>query len=166
MKVILLEKVPNLGDLGTVANVRSGYARNYLFPQGKAERATPRIVADFEKRRAELEERQNRRSELLQQAREALDGYLLQMPARASADGGLYGSITPAAVAVALNGEKLTETDIRRGQISLPGGNLKEIGNHEVSVVLQPGVEAKITVAVLSEDATAQGGQARKGETS
>ena len=166
MKVILLEKVPSLGDLGTVANVRAGYARNYLFPQGKAERATPKIVAEFEKRRAELEERQNRRNEILQQAREALDGYLLQMPARASADGGLYGSITPAAVATALNGEKLTETDIKRGQISLPGGNLKEVGDHEVSVILQPGVEAKITVSVLSEDAGTQGSHARKGETS
>lgn len=155
MKVILLEKVPNVGGLGDVANVRGGYARNYLFPQGKAERATPRAVADFERRRAELEKRQTNREDSMRAAKDALDGYILQMPARASADGGLYGSITPAAIAAALNAQKLADIDIRRGQLSLPGGNLKEVGDHEVGVSLAPGIEAKITVAALAEDAPA-----------
>ncbi|MGU9952026.1 MAG: 50S ribosomal protein L9 [Gammaproteobacteria bacterium WSBS_2016_MAG_OTU1] len=75
MRVILLEKVQNVGNLGDVANVRAGYARNYLFPQGKAERATATVIADFDKRRAELEKRQNNQQQILQQARDALDGY-------------------------------------------------------------------------------------------
>ncbi|MGI9297733.1 MAG: 50S ribosomal protein L9 [Gammaproteobacteria bacterium] len=158
MKVILLEKVPNVGGLGDVANVRGGYARNYLFPQGKAERATPRAVADFERRRDDLEKRQTNREDVLRAARDALDGYLLQMPARASADGGLYGSITPAAIAAALNAQKLADIDIRRGHLTLPGGNLKEVGDHEVGVSLAPGIEAKITVAALAEDAPAAKG--------
>ena len=160
MKVILLEKMSNIGGLGDVANVRDGYARNYLFPQGKAERATSRTVAEFEKRRAELEKRQANRDEMLSSARNALDGYLLQIPARASADGALYGSITPAAIAAALNAQKLIDVDVRRGQILLSRGNLKEIGDHEVGVVLAPRMDAKITVSVIAEEAPA----AAKGE--
>lgn len=167
MKVILLERVPNLGGLGDAVSVRGGYARNYLFPQGKAERATPRAVAEFEERRAELEERQNAREESMRRAAEALDGYLLQIPARASADGGLYGSITPAVVAAALNAQKIADVDVRRGHIVLPEGNLKSIGDHEAAVVLEHGARAKITVAVLAEEsAAAQGGGARKGDES
>lgn len=159
MKVILLEKVPNVGVLGDVANVRDGYARNYLFPQGKAERATPRVVAEFEKRRAELEKREANRESALLSAREALDGYLLQIPARASADGALYGSITSVAIVAALNAQKITDVEVRRGQATLPDGNLKEIGNHEVVIVLAPQIEAKITVAVVAEDAPAAKGE-------
>lgn len=165
MKVILLERVRNVGNLGDVAQVRGGYARNYLFPQGKAERATSRAVADFEQRRGELEERQDRRLGTAQLAAEALDGYLLQMTARASADGGLYGSITPAGVAAALNAQKIVDIDLRRGNISLPDGNLKQTGNHAAAIILDHGARAKITVAVLSEDGAAmQGETARKGD--
>lgn len=165
MKIILLEKIPAIGDIGTVANVRAGYARNYLFPRGKAERATPRIVAEFEQRRAELEQRQNNQQYELQQACEALNGYLLQLPARASADGSLYGSITSTTIAAALNAQKIVNIDIRRGQLLLPNGNLKEVGNHDVLLLLQPGIEAKITIAVLAEENTAaQDKLARKGD--
>ena len=165
MKIILLERVPNIGNLGDVASVRGGYARNYLFPQGKAERATPRAVADFEQRRAELEERQSHRQGELQKAAEALEGYILQIPARASADGGLYGSITSAGIAVALNAQKIADIDIRRGHISMPDGNIKKTGNHEIAVVLDHGLQAKITVAALAEDGAAvQGETARKGD--
>ena len=155
MKVILLEKVPNVGALGDVANVRGGYARNYLFPQGKAERATSRAIKDFANRRAELEKRQANREELLQTARNSFDGYILQIPVRASADGSLYGSITPAAIAAALNAQKIADVDIRRGQVAIAGGNIKEIGDHEVVITLAPGIAAKITVAALAEDAPA-----------
>ncbi|MGI9305748.1 MAG: 50S ribosomal protein L9 [Gammaproteobacteria bacterium] len=162
MKVILLERVPNIGNLGDVATVRGGYARNWLFPQGKAERATPRAVAEFDSRRADLEKRQNMRHETLREAAEALEGYLLQIPARASADGGLYGSITPAVIAKMLNAQKLAPVDIRRGQIFLSGGNLKETGDHEVEIVLDDSLRAKITVSVLAEDGAAESA-ARKG---
>ena len=154
MKVILLEKVPNLGGLGDVAKVRPGYARNYLFPQGKAERATPMAVADFEKRRGELEKRQAERQQNLQNARDAVDGMLLQIPARASADGSLYGSITATVIAQALNQEKIADVEVRRGQIIIPAGNLKEIGDHEVGVTLSHGMHARITVSVVSDDST------------
>lgn len=153
MKVILLEKVPNVGDLGTVAKVRAGYARNYLLPRGKAERATPQAAAEFEHRRADLEKRQQEQQQILRQGRDSLDGYLLQMPARASPDGSLYGSITAAGIAAALNAQKIIGMDIRRGQVSLPAGNLKTVGDHKVNIVIESGVEAAITVAVLAGDA-------------
>lgn len=158
MKVILLEKVLNVGGLGDVANVRDGYARNYLFPQGKAERATTRVVAAFDTRRAELEKRQTNREDMLRSARATLEGYVLKISARASADGSLYGSVTSAAIAAALNAQKLADIEIRRGQLSLPVGNLKEIGEHEVGVSLAPGIEAKIKVAVTAEEAPATKG--------
>ncbi|MGU9952027.1 MAG: 50S ribosomal L9 C-terminal domain-containing protein [Gammaproteobacteria bacterium WSBS_2016_MAG_OTU1] len=75
----------------------------------------------------------------------------------------MYGSITVAVIAAALNAEKITEVDIRRGQLSLSAGNLKEIGDHEVGIMLAADVEAKITVSVLSDEAEAQGDNARKG---
>ena len=166
MKVILLQKVPNLGELGDAVSVRSGYARNFLFPQGKAERATPSALADFESRRGELEKQQQERQQAAEQARNSLDGYLLQIPARASADGGLYGSITTAVIASALNAEKIAGVDIRRGQVILPPeGNLKTVGDHSVGIMLQPGMQADITVAVLAEGDSEGGKKSSSGPT-
>ena len=79
MQIILMEKLPNLGQLGDVVKVKDGFARNYLIPQGKAKRATQANLAEFEKRRAELEKAQ---AELLQQAQERaakLEGLMVQI---------------------------------------------------------------------------------------
>ncbi|MDM5147871.1 50S ribosomal protein L9 [Candidatus Persebacteraceae bacterium Df01] len=154
MNIILLESVTGLGMLGDIANVRPGYARNYLLPQGKAERATKEAIATFESRRSELEKRQANLASAMKTAGNALNRYLLQMTARAGPDGNLYGSITAAAIATQLNAQKIAENiEIRRGQITLPNGNLKEIGNHEITVTLHPDVVANITVSVLAGSA-------------
>jgi large subunit ribosomal protein L9 len=102
MEVILLEKLPNLGALGDVVKVKAGFARNYLIPQGKARRATPENLAQFEVRRSELEKLE---SEALLQAQERgtkLDGLTLQITRKAGVDGKLFGSVTNADISEAL----------------------------------------------------------------
>jgi large subunit ribosomal protein L9 len=148
MEVILLEKVVNLGQLGDVVKVRNGYARNFLIPQGKARRATEQNRKEFEARRAELEKAQ---SELLAQAttRAAkLDGLMLQISQKAGVDGKLFGSVTNIDIAEALKNQG---TEVERSQIRMPHGPLKQVGDHQVSVVLNPDAIAHITVSVLGE---------------
>mgnify|MGYP003346820307 FL=1 len=102
MQIILMEKLPNLGQLGDVVKVKDGFARNYLIPQGKAKRATQANLAEFEKRRAELEKAQ---AEALAQAQERgakIDGLMIQITQKAGVDGKLFGSVTNIDIAEAL----------------------------------------------------------------
>jgi large subunit ribosomal protein L9 len=148
MELILLEKVVNLGQLGDVVKVRNGYARNFLIPQGKAKRATEQNVKEFEARRAELEKAQ---ADLLAQAQERvakLDGLMLQIAQKAGVDGKLFGSVTNIDIAEAL---KKQEMEVERSQIRMPHGPLKQVGDHQVSIVLNPDAVANITVSVLGE---------------
>src|SRR5260370_42054372 len=94
MQVILLEKVVNLGGLGDVVKVKDGYARNYLLPQGKAKRATPESLAEFEKKRAELETAQSQPLAAAQEKGTKLEGLLVQITQKASIDRHLFGSVT------------------------------------------------------------------------
>lgn len=156
MKVILLEKINPGSSLGDVVNVRPGYARNYLFPQGKAELASEEAIKRFEAQRAELQKRQEALEAAMAAAQQALSGYLLQLTARASPDGNLYGSITPQMIAAALNAQKLAEeVQIKRGQVSLPGGQIKSLGEHAASIRLGAAAQVDITVSVLAEKSSA-----------
>lgn len=150
MKIILLEDVPNLGALGDIVRVKPGYARNYLFPQGKSERVTPEAQARFDARRAELEKRQAEAVKQLKALREKINGMTLQVAARAGPDGKLYGSVTAAMIASALN--KTGDADIRRGQVSLPEGALRTVGEHAANIALGKDIDAAITVAVVADD--------------
>ena len=148
MELILLEKVVNLGQLGDVVKVRNGYARNFLIPQGKAKRATEQNVNEFEARRAELEKAQ---ADLLSQAQERvakLDGLMLQIAQKAGVDGKLFGSVTNIDIAEALKKQGM---EVERSQIRMPHGPLKQVGDHQVSIVLNPDAVATITISVLGE---------------
>src|SRR4051794_20117471 len=94
MQVILLEKVVNLGNLGDVIKVKDGYARNFLIPQRKARRATQSAVAEFEAKRAELENAAAGRLAVAQSQGEKLSGLTLQISQKAGVDGRLFGSVT------------------------------------------------------------------------
>src|SRR3977135_2130485 len=98
MQVILLEKVVNLGGLGDVVKVKDGYARNYLLPQGKAKRATPESLAEFEKKRAELETTQSQTLAAAQEKGAKLEGLMVQITQKAGVDGHLFGSVPTFAI--------------------------------------------------------------------
>ena len=94
MQVILMEKVTNLGNLGDIVKVKDGYARNYLIPQKKAKRATPENIAEFERRRAELERQQAEKLAAAQALASRLEGITVQITRKAGEDGRLFGSVT------------------------------------------------------------------------
>jgi len=150
MQVILLEKVVNLGGLGDVVKVKDGYARNYLLPQGKAKRATPENLAEFEKKRGQLERAQNEALASAQEKGSKLEGLMLQITQKAGVDGRLFGSVTNYDIAEAL---KKQGFDVERAMIRLPQGPLKQVGDHQVALALHSDVVVHVTVSVLGETA-------------
>jgi large subunit ribosomal protein L9 len=150
MQVILLEKVVNLGGLGDVVKVKDGYARNYLLPQGKARRATPQNLAEFEKKRSELEKAQNDALASAQEKGAKLEGLMLQITQKAGVDGRLFGSVTNYDIAEALEKQGFA---VERAMMRLPQGPLKQVGDHQVAIALHSDVVVHITVSVLGETA-------------
>jgi large subunit ribosomal protein L9 len=148
MQIILMEKVVNLGQLGDVVKVKNGYARNFLIPQGKAKRATPAAVAEFEAKRAELEKTQ---ADILADAQgraARLEGLMIQITQKAGVDGKLFGSVTNADIEEALKAQGL---EVERSMIRMPQGSLKQVGDHPVTIALHSDVLAHIVVSVLGE---------------
>ena len=150
MQVILLEKVVNLGNLGDVVKVKDGYARNFLIPKGKAKRATPVNLEEFEKRRAELEKAQAEHLVAAQEKGAKIDGLLLQITQKAGVDGRLFGSVTSYDIVEALKAQGF---DVERAMIRLPQGPLKMIGEYDISVALHSDVVVQIKVTVQGESA-------------
>lgn len=150
MQIILLEKVVNLGQLGDVVKVKDGFARNFLIPHGKAKRATPANLAEFEQRRAELEKAQNEALAKAQEVGTKLEGMMVQITQHAGVDGKLFGSVTNSDIADAL---KKQGFDVPKAAIRMPEGPLKTIGDKAITVALHADVLATITVSVLGEQA-------------
>jgi large subunit ribosomal protein L9 len=148
MQVILLEKVVNLGGLGDVVKVKDGYARNFLIPQGKAKRATPNNLAEFEKRRADLEAAQSAALTAAQEQGTKLDGMTIQISQKAGVDGRLFGSVTSFDIVEAL---KAQGVEVERSMVRLPQGPMKTIGDHEIAIALHSDVVVHIKVSVLGE---------------
>ena len=152
MQVILLERVSKLGQMGDVVDVKPGYARNFLLPQGKAQTASETNIAAFEKQKSHLE------AQNLETKKEAdallgkLDGQTFIVIRSASDSGALYGSVSPRdAAEVATSGG----FSIDRKQISLVKP-IKELGLHEMSVVLHPEVTATIVLNVARSNEEAE----------
>jgi large subunit ribosomal protein L9 len=150
MQVILLEKIVNLGALGEVVKVKDGFARNYLIPQGKAKRATPENLAEFERRRADLERAQAEALVAAQERGTKIDGLVIQLTRKAGVDGRLFGSVTTYDIAEALQG---LGHAVERSAIRLPQGPLKAVGDHLIAIALHGDVVVQITVSVLGEQA-------------
>jgi large subunit ribosomal protein L9 len=148
MQIILMEKITNLGQLGDVVNVKSGFARNFLIPQGKAKRATEQAIAEFQSKRAELEKKQAEALVAAQAVSAKLDGLLVQITQKTGSDGKLFGSVSNANIAEALAGLGFT---IERSMIRMPNGQLKQVGDYPLTVSLHSDVTANITVSVLGE---------------
>ena len=148
MQVILMEKMVNLGNLGDVVKVRDGYARNFLIPQGKAKRVTPENLAEFEKRRAELERQQAEKLSAAQGQAAKLEGIMVQITRKAGVDGRLFGSVTNFDIAEALKG---LGHEVEKADIRMPQGPLKMIGDTQLQIALHSDVLVNITVSVLGE---------------
>ena len=148
MQIILLEKVANLGSLGDIVNVKNGFGRNFLIPQGKAKRATETNKAEFAARRAELEKQQ---ADILTAATARgakLAAYVLKVSQKAGVDGRLFGSVTNGDIA---EGLAAAGFEVVKSEVRLPTGPLKTIGDHAVSVALHHDIVVDITVTVSAE---------------
>lgn len=149
MQVILLDKVAHLGSVGDQVTVKSGFARNFLIPQGKAVMATSQNIAHFEARRAELEAKAAA-SLAAAQARAAAIANLaaVVITSKAGDDGRLFGSVGARDIADAVTaaGVEITKSEVRLGE-----GALRTTGEHEVKLHLHAEVNTKVTINVVSE---------------
>ena len=153
MNVILLEKMANLGEIGDTATVKSGFARNFLFPKGKAIPASKQNLAEFESRRAELMAAHDANVAAAQKRQAVVAGAALVMQVNASDEGKLFGSVGTQNIADALNEQ--CGSDIVKAEVLLPNGVIRELGSFEIVLDLGYEVNATINLAVQNLDAAA-----------
>ncbi len=150
MEVILLEKIDNLGTLGEKVNVKSGYARNYLIPNGKAVFASPENVEKFEQRRAELEKQEAEKLAAAEARKNQLmaldDG--ITIAHRAGEEGKLFGSVGTSDIVAAC---KDAGVEIARSEVRLPEGVIRVTGEYTVVIHLHADVNADLKVNVVAE---------------
>jgi large subunit ribosomal protein L9 len=150
MEVILLQKIANLGDIGDRVKVKPGFGRNYLLPGGKATLATPENIAKFESRRVELETRAAAELSSAKERAAALEGFKLSITAKAGNEGKLFGSIGTTDIAEAC--QKAGHT-IERAEVRLPGGPIRTVGEHVISLHLHSDVDVQVPLTVIAEEA-------------
>jgi len=148
MQVILLEKIVNLGNLGDLVNVKPGYARNYLVPQGLATVATESNIKAFEERRQELEKASADKLQAAKARAAELDGQSVEIAGRASDEGKLFGSVGLVEISEAF-AEKGME--LAKSEVQLPEGPLKLLGDYDVAVSVHPEVSFSVKVTVVAE---------------
>ncbi|HWS40726.1 MAG TPA: 50S ribosomal protein L9 [Arenimonas sp.] len=150
MKVILLQKVTNLGGLGDQVDVKPGYGRNFLIPYGRAVPATADNIAAFEAKRADYEAKAAAVLAAAVKRKEEFEGASVTIPANASAEGKLFGSVGTRDVAEAFTaaGHKLEKSEVIMGE-----GSIRRTGEFEVVVHFHADVETKVKVIVVQEAA-------------
>ena len=148
MQLILLQKVVNLGNLGDKVEVKPGYGRNFLVPQGKAVPATTANVAEFEAKRAEYEAKAQAMLGDAEGRRAKLEGASVTIHANASTEGKLYGSVGPRDIAEALTKAGLP---VNKSEVVMGEGAIRHIGEFEVIVHLHADVETPVKVIVAPE---------------
>ena len=148
MKLILLQKVVNLGGLGDKVDVKPGYGRNFLVPYGKAVPATVANIAAFEAKRADYEAKANDVLAAAQARLAGLEGASVTITANASTEGKLFGSVGARDIAEAFTaaGHKLEKSEVIMGE-----GAIRRTGEFEVTVHLHADVETKVKVIVAAE---------------
>jgi large subunit ribosomal protein L9 len=145
MRVVLRTDLDNLGKRGDIREVADGYARNYLLPKGHAIVATKGVEAQAEAMRRARDLRDARDREAAQLVARTLVPQVIRIPARAGADGRLFGSVTAADIVEAVSQQAGVELDRRRLRLEEP---IKSLGSHEVPVKLHNDVEFRVTVEV------------------
>ena len=152
MQVILLEKIGKLGDLGQQVNVKPGYGRNYLIPNGKAVPATPGNIEKFEAQRAELEKAQADSLAVAQGRAEQLNELEITLSRKVVSDDKLYGSVGISEIAAAIAESGL---EVNKREISLSDGPFRSVGEHEVELRLHADVDARIKLVITAEQENA-----------
>ena len=149
MEIILLQKVANLANIGDRVKVKSGYGRNYLLPHGKATLATPDNIAKFEARRAEFEKAARGELEVAQRRAAKLAGFKLTLTAKAGNEGKLFGSVGTADIAA---GVKAAGHDVERSEVRLPGGPIRQAGEHLVQLHLHTDITVDLQLVIVPEE--------------
>jgi len=149
MNIILLDKIANLGGLGDTVSVKAGYARNFLFPQGKAVPATKENVEKFEQRRAELE---SKLSDILAKAQAKADQITaltdVTIASPAGDEGKLFGSVGTRDIADAVTSAGV---DVAKSEVRMPNGTIREIGEYEIDLQLHTEVVVAVKVSIIRE---------------
>lgn len=148
MEVILLENIRNLGQFGTKVKVAKGFGRNFLIPQGKAVPATKENLAKFEARREELRKVADQKLAEAQSRVAEINAVKLVIQARAGDEGKLFGSVGTLEIC---NAYKNLGIDVKRQDIRLPNGPLRELGDFEIEIQLHAEISATAHVSVVPE---------------
>lgn len=148
MDIILLEKVPNLGNLGDKVTVRPGYGRNFLIPKGKAVAASEAKLKEFEARRAELEKKAADDLAQAEARAEKIGSLELAITQKAGEEGRLYGSIGTRDIADAATAAGV---EIAKSEVRMPGGPIRHTGEHQIQVQLHGDVVAILNLKVMPE---------------
>jgi large subunit ribosomal protein L9 len=145
MEIILLEKIQNVGDIGDLASVKNGYARNFLIPQKKAMLATADAKAVVEEKRRQLAEDEAGRLAAAQ-ARSEKSVKEIHLVRLCGEEGQLYGSVSPLDIAEAMTAKG---SEIEKSEVTQPDGPIKHVGEFEADVILHP--EVRFTVKIVVE---------------
>jgi large subunit ribosomal protein L9 len=148
VQLVLNQEVPKLGHLGDVVEVAPGYARNYLVPQGKAFKATPGVMKQMERRRAEeIKRLAELKKEAEQQKETLLKVGTLTIAQKAGEEDMLFGSVTAADIATALQAASGIEVDRR----NLTAPEIRKLGTYTAELKLHPEVSVEVTVEVVAD---------------
>ena len=149
MQVILMEKIRNLGALGDKVNVKAGYGRNYLIPEGKAVFATPSNITKFELQRAELEKAEAAQLQAAVDRKETLEKLAAVVIAgKAGEEGKLFGSIGTRDIAEAIT---KAGVEVEKSEVEMPNGALRHVGEYEVVLKLHSDVTANVKISITAE---------------
>ena len=148
MKIILLDKIQRLGEIGDVVEVNSGYARNFLIPQKKAAFASEKNIAEVEAKKDELAAISE---DLLTNAKargKEIEGSECEILVPVTEEGALYGSVGTREISEAFSN---TDVLIDKSEVQLPDGPIKEIGDHNIMITVHPEVSVEVLVKVSPE---------------
>jgi large subunit ribosomal protein L9 len=152
VQVILMEKIRNLGSLGDKVNVKAGYGRNYLIPEGKAVFATPANITKFEAKRAELEKIEAEHLQAALDKKQTIEALgVVTIRSKSGEEGKLFGSVGTRDIAEAITTAGVT---VAKSEIDLPTGVLRMTGDYEIVLELHSDVTATVKISIVSEGNT------------
>ncbi len=149
MEVILFEKIDRLGNIGDLVNVKAGFARNFLLPQGKAKVATDENKAEIEKRRAELEKLAAETLATAESRRDKVTELSVSITAKSGTEGKLFGSIGNTDIAAAITEAGV---QIEKREVRLPDGPIRQAGEYEIVLHLHTDVDAIAKITIIGDE--------------